>query len=138
MKKLDFEQILKDNTKEYNGKFCFLIRQAPSLYRLINKIVEEADLKKEIKSKLFCAIGYFICPIDLYPESEHGPIGYIDDLILLISILREIRYEYGEGFLFNFWKEDDEELTKILDQEFEDAIKEYPDLHQELIDLIGF
>ena len=41
--------------------------------------------------KLFCAIGYFFIPDDLFPEEIHGQIGYIDDVLLALCIFELIQ-----------------------------------------------
>lgn len=138
MEFIDFESVLLNNTKDYSGNFEFVIKRSPQLYRLICDLLIDDQLDKEIRSNLFSAVGYFIIPKDLYSEEEFGPIGYIDDLMLVIFILKKIEDVYG----FDRIKESSSlipsDLERIMNKEFADIINKYPVLFEEVIDFLGF
>tara|TARA_B110000285_G_C14774637_1_gene445627 strand:+ start:45 stop:461 length:417 start_codon:yes stop_codon:yes gene_type:complete len=138
MEYLEFDKILERNTFNYKGDHDTVITRSAELYRLICDLIIDDDLTKSVRARLFAVIGYFIIPQDLYPEEEHGPIGYVDDLMLVIFVLRDIREVEGVGKLYYHWKSERVELDNILDTEFESLVDNYTDLYQELIEFMGF
>ena len=91
----DFIEILRKNVITYKGDHHLIIRKAPELYSLAVKLLNDVKITKAIRLKLLCAIGYFVIPNDIFPEDEHGPIGYVEDIMLLIYIFREINNTKG-------------------------------------------
>jgi uncharacterized membrane protein YkvA (DUF1232 family) len=138
MQFIDFEETLRINTKDYKGDFDFIIKKSPELYALLCELLVDNDLPKEIRSKLFSVIGYFIIPKDLFSEEEHGPIGYIDDLMLVVFVLKEIQSKESLNTILFHTKMTPDEIERILEQEYYDMINAYPDLYREVIDFMGF
>ena len=40
--------------------------------------------------KIIIAIIYFVSPIDIIPEAILGPLGYVDDAAVIISVAKSI------------------------------------------------
>ena len=96
-------------------------------------------MPNHLRLRLFAVVGYFIIPKDLYPEDVHGPIGYIDDLMLCLHVLRDVRDYYGIDIIVNSWNEKSEtEVSYYLDSKFEELTKEYCQLYDEIQDYLGF
>jgi uncharacterized membrane protein YkvA (DUF1232 family) len=138
MQFIDFETTLRNNTENYIGDFDFIIKKSPELYALVCELLIDEDLPKEIRSKLFSVIGYFIIPKDLYSEEEHGPIGYIDDLMLVIFVLKEIQEKESLDKILFHSKIDKQDVLRILNDEYYKIISAYPELYQEVINFMGF
>ena len=138
MEYLDFDKILENNTKDYDGAHSFAISRSAELYRLATNLLIDDDINRETRAKLFSVVGYFIIPQDLYPEDIHGPIGYVDDLMLLIVVLRELREKEGAHKLYYHWEHNEMALDTILDTEFESMIASHTELYKELIEFMGF
>ena len=133
-----YEEILKENVKDYRGSHEEVIKLAPELYRLVSDLLFDRDIKQLNRSKLLASIGYFIVPQDLYPEDKHGAIGYVDDLMLLITVIREISEKYGEEKLFLYWKMDRSILNKVTNEYYINLTNEYKLLFEEVIQFVGF
>ena len=103
----------------------------------LESLIQEKDLTNKQRIKLFAAIGYFFIPDDFFPEVELGEIGYIDDIILSLTILKEINdLENGGVILNRNWKLqlNKEELFSI---ELPKLIKEYPKQYITVLDYFG-
>ncbi len=138
MEFLQFDKLLEINTAEYRGKHEFVIRNSARLYRAITNMISDNDLPRELRAKLFAVIGYFVIPDDFYPEEELGPIGYIDDLMLVIFVLREVLELESYDKLATVWEGDIKDLKQIIEVEFEVIIIEYVELYKDLIDFMEF
>lgn len=135
--KLDFYDILTQNTKDYQGHYEFVIKKAPEIYQLLCNLLKSESITKETRRKIACAIAYFILPEDVYPECTLGPIGYIDDILLCVHVLREIRSEYNIDILLEHWQGDYNILTTILDEYYTKIIKDCPNFLKKMLELVG-
>ena len=133
----DFIEILRKNVVNYKGDHQLIIRKAPELYALAVKLLNDVKITKAIRLKLLCAIGYFVIPNDIYPEDEHGPIGYVEDIMLLIYIFREINNTKGKRPLLRNWDGNEEELILLLGHDFEELKAAFPMLFEEVIKFTG-
>ena len=133
----DFIEILRKNVVTYKGDHQLIIRKAPELYALAVKLLNDVKITKAIRLKLLCAIGYFVIPNDIYPEDEHGPLGYVEDIMLLIYIFREINNTKGKLPLLRNWDGNEEELILLLGHDFEELKAAFPMLFEEVIKFTG-
>jgi uncharacterized membrane protein YkvA (DUF1232 family) len=138
MSKTSFENVLKRTVKNYNGKYCDVIKMSPEIYTLVTDLLFDRNIDQKHRTKLLVSAGYFLLPYDLYPENTLGPIGFIDDLMVIIFVLRGIRDEYGIDELMMYWKSDKESLNKILNEWFNDLLTENMTLYNEVISFVGF
>ena len=127
----DFAKTLRENVSVYEGEHQEIIRKAPELYDLAVKLLRDVKITKKIRLKLLCAIGYFVIPDDIYSEEEHGPIGYVEDIMLLQHIFREINTEIGKKPLTRNWNGTEEQLVSVLGEEFNVLKTSYPLLYNE-------
>ena len=64
---------------------CSVLRSAITLYVLLT----EANLPVLGKISVFCALGYFIAPVDLIPDFLPG--GFVDDLAVMSTLLSKLQ-----------------------------------------------
>jgi uncharacterized membrane protein YkvA (DUF1232 family) len=133
----DFEKILRENVNAYEGDFKEIIQKAPELYNLAVKLLSDVKITKKIRLKLLCAIGYFVIPYDIYSEEEHGPIGYVEDIMLLQHIFREINNDIGKKSLERNWNGTEEQLIEVLGIDFKTLRNAYSYLYEEVINYTG-
>jgi uncharacterized membrane protein YkvA (DUF1232 family) len=98
----------------------------------------DSNLEQKYRSMVLVSVGYFIIPQDLYPEEDLGPVGFIDDLMLLIFVLRAIEEEYGIDELLMYWDDNSENLEYLLREGFDSLLKDNMMLYNEVIDFVGF
>lgn len=134
----NYDQELELNVKGYEGKYSSIILKCPDLYRLSTSMLFNSNIDQRHRSMILTSIGYFIIPQDLYPEELHGPIGYIDDIMLLLFSLRSIEQNYGIEELLMYWNSTEEELKELIFKGFEELITDNIDLYDEVIEFVGF
>ena len=85
-----FDAILEKDISGYEGEFSQLIAQAPALYRMMTRLLDDRALPKSMSPLVIAAIAYFILPEDIIPEGKYGPIGYVDDIYLCAFVANEV------------------------------------------------
>ena len=103
-----YHEIIKNYLESYHGNYNKIIDYSPVLLKLLTDILNEKVLSSEHRLKICAALGYFVAPLDVIPESIHGPDGFIDDLFVCCYVLKEITDEFGFGFVDSLWKSDEE------------------------------
>ncbi len=85
-----FDMMLENDISGYEGEFSELIHQAPALYRMMTKLLDDSALPRSISPLVIAAIAYFILPEDIIPEDKYGPVGYVDDIYLCAFVANEV------------------------------------------------
>jgi uncharacterized membrane protein YkvA (DUF1232 family) len=99
-----FDQLLEEDIAAYEGRHDDLIYQAPALYRLLTRLLDDPLLPGRLRPLVIAAIAYFILPADIIPEDIHGPYGYVDDIFLCSFVAdRVLREIDSEDILVNNW-----------------------------------
>lgn len=103
-----------------------IVSQVPAIFDTLEQLIRDPDLTNQQRTLVFAALGYFFVPDDLFPEEELGQVGYIDDIILSLCILNEIRLDVqGKNAIKRHWK-----LTIEVEDAFgthlSQLIKDYP------------
>jgi uncharacterized membrane protein YkvA (DUF1232 family) len=118
-----FDAILEKDISGYDGEFSKLIAEAPALYKLMTKLLDDPDCPRSMSPLVIAAIAYFILPGDIIPEEKYGPIGYVDDIYLCAFVANEIAKEsVSPGILARNWEGKapiDKLVKEILDREKE-------------------
>lgn len=118
----DFYDVLIENLTNYEGVYASFIDYGPNLFRLLCDLFEEKSITEDDRLKLSAAIAYFIIPTDIIPEQVHGPYGYIDDIFLIVHVLRKIADTYGYDFLQKSYR-GFENIQDVMDECFENALE---------------
>ena len=137
MESLKFQINLNIDVSDYNGEHSAIIRKLPAIYDLAVKLLRDVMIDSTIRQKLLAGIGYLVIPNDLFPEDEHGPIGYVEDIMLLIHIFRLINSERGKTPLVRNWSRSEDELKEMLTKDFEELKNSFPLLFEEVIKFTG-
>jgi uncharacterized membrane protein YkvA (DUF1232 family) len=132
--------MLEKDISGYEGEFSELIHQAPALYRMMTKLLDDPALPRSISPLVIAAIAYFILPEDIIPEDKFGPVGYVDDIYLCSFVANEVMTASGSSdILVRNWdglRPVVEMVKEILDRENEligdekDRIMQYIGLDQ--------
>jgi uncharacterized membrane protein YkvA (DUF1232 family) len=88
-----FDAILEKDISGYEGEFSQLIHQAPALYRMMTRLLDDRALPRSMSQLVIAAIAYFILPEDIIPEEKYGPVGYVDDIYLCAFVANEVTKE---------------------------------------------
>jgi uncharacterized membrane protein YkvA (DUF1232 family) len=99
-----FDQLLQNDIANYEGRHDDLIYQAPALYRLLTRLLDDPRLPVKMRPLVLAAIAYFILPVDIIPEDLEGPYGYVDDIWLCAFVANQLRREVGtDEILTSSW-----------------------------------
>ena len=132
----DFDELLREDIAQYEGRHDDLIFQAPALYRLLVGLLDDPRLPFQHRKLLIAAIAYFILPVDVIPEEFEGPYGYIDDIFFCAWVANEVMKEVGNGIVEENW---DGECPLIpLIQDILNREQELPgDLKKKILAYVG-
>jgi len=118
-----FDAILEKDISGYDGEFSQIIAEAPALYKLMTRLLDDPDCPRSMSPLVIAAIAYFILPEDIIPEEKYGPIGYVDDIYLCAFVANEIAKESASpDILARNWEGKapvDRLVKEILDREKE-------------------
>lgn len=99
-----FDKLLENEVSGYEGEFGDIIRQAPALYRLMTRLLDDPDLPRDKSQMVIAAIAYFILPEDAIPDDKYGPKGFIDDIYLCAFVADKVMQAAGtEEILVRNW-----------------------------------
>jgi len=90
-----FGAILEKEIAGYEGEFSQLIAQAPDLYKMMTRLLDDHALPSSMSPLVIAAVAYFILPDEIISEEEYGPIGYLDDIYLCALVANEISRKSG-------------------------------------------
>lgn len=96
--------LLEEDVAGYKGELSDLISNAPALYRLMTRLLDDPALPRQMSQLVIAAIAYFILPEDVIPEEKYGARGYVDDLFLCAFVADQVTKETGsEEILVRNW-----------------------------------
>jgi uncharacterized membrane protein YkvA (DUF1232 family) len=99
-----FDKLLEIEVSGYKGEFEDIISQAPALYRLMTRLLDDPDMPRDMSPMVIAAIAYFILPEDAIPEDRYGPMGFIDDIYLCAFVADKVMEAAGmEEILVRNW-----------------------------------
>ncbi|MEM8933168.1 MAG: DUF1232 domain-containing protein [Acidobacteriota bacterium] len=75
----------------------------PDVFILLVRLALDKDVPKEKRALIGSALAYFLLPIDLLPEAIVGPVGYVDDLVLGLSVLSQAFGRDLDAFTAKYW-----------------------------------
>jgi uncharacterized membrane protein YkvA (DUF1232 family) len=133
-----FDKLLEQEVSSYRGEHSELIGEAPSLYRLMTRLLDDPALPSHLSPLVIAAIAYFILPEDVIPEDKFGPLGFIDDIFLCAFVADKVRKQVGtDDILIRNW-EDKTPVVPLIDQILEQEEELIGDKKQQILDCIGY
>jgi uncharacterized membrane protein YkvA (DUF1232 family) len=112
-KKLRNEVVVWINTNGKDNKWADYILLAPDIFHLLIKLSMDKDVPLDKKVRLAAVIGYFILPLDFFPEILLGPIGYLDDIAISAYILDELFNTIDPQIIKKYWAGDRDLLNSV-------------------------
>lgn len=133
----EFDELLAEDIAGYEGRHDDVIYQAPALYRLLCRFLDDPALPRRLRPLVLSAIAYFVLPADVIPEDIYGPEGYLDDIWLACHVAAIVRKEVGDDHIVHDnWDGEAEPAalieevctTDFVDKETKEAVLGYIDL----------
>ena len=136
---LNFRDYLTKNIDGYDGKYAQYILMIPILYDALCSILKSTILPQSLRADIYLTFGYLYYPEDLYPEEEHGPLGFLDDLMLILVVLRKcaIQEKIGIEFIEENITGLDYSVNQLLTSDFDTITNENKKLFDELLSVTG-
>lgn len=132
----EFYEVLKDNLESYEDSYDQFIDYGPELFKLLTEILNEKEIKPNIRLKVCAAIAYYVTPYDIISEQIYGPFGYIDDIFICCFVLNEIKNDIGYGTLEKLWDRD-KSLNDVILECYEKSSEILGDKKQSIIEYVG-
>lgn len=82
------------------GEYLLLV---PDIFILLWRLSNDARVSGKDKMLLLSSIAYYVFPFDFLPEGLMGPVGYLDDLIFAVMVLKKILAETDEAIVREHW-----------------------------------
>jgi uncharacterized membrane protein YkvA (DUF1232 family) len=87
----------------------------PDILVLLGRVLWDKRIPRKLRIKVGVVLAYVSCPLDIIPESVVGPLGLIDDLVLLAFALDKVLAEVDEELLAEHWSGKPEHLGTLRD-----------------------
>jgi uncharacterized membrane protein YkvA (DUF1232 family) len=107
-----------DKKGKLAGKTGEYLLLAPDVFVLLWRLVNDARVNGKHKVMLGSGLAYYLFPLDIMPEGFMGPIGYLDDLIFGVLLLKKVLADTDPAVLREHWSGGEDVLAtieKILD-----------------------
>lgn len=85
----------------------------PDVFVFLVRLVLDPDVPKRQRALIGSAIAYFVLPVDLLPEGIIGPAGYVEDLVLALTILSQAFGSDLEPWAEKYWS-GSQSLRKVM------------------------
>ncbi|MGI8648602.1 MAG: hypothetical protein DLM55_11530 [Acidimicrobiales bacterium] len=79
-----------------------LLRLLPDVLRLLGRLARDRNLPRGARMQLWLLLGYLALPFDLIPDVI-PVIGYADDVIVVVWVLRRVLRGVGVAVLRRHW-----------------------------------
>lgn len=133
-----FDKLLEQEVTSYRGEHSELISEAPALYRLMTRLLDDSALPGHLSPLVIAAIAYFILPEDVIPEDKFGPLGFIDDIFLCAFVADKVRKQVGsDDILIRNW-DDKTPVVPLIEKILEQEKELIGDKKQQILDCIGY
>jgi len=135
----NFREYLTKNIDGHDGKYAQYILMLPALYDVLCSLLRSTNLPQSLRVDVYLTLGYLYYPDDIYPEEELGPLGFLDDLMLILVVLRKcaIQEEVGIEFIEEHTTGLDYSVNQLLTSDFDKITKENKKLFDELLAVTG-
>lgn len=92
----------------------------PDVFILLVRLSLDKEVPKSTRALIASALAYFVLPVDLLPEALLGPAGFMDDLVLGLSVLSHAFGPDLEVYTARYWS-GSQPLRKVLGDVLEAA-----------------
>jgi uncharacterized membrane protein YkvA (DUF1232 family) len=88
------------------------LRVLPDVLRLVHRLAADTSLPRGVRIRLGLLVAYLVFPIDLIPDFI-PVLGYADDAIIVIAVLRGVVRRVGIDTLRARWPGTDDGFTAV-------------------------
>ena len=99
----DVYRTIRDRVSGYTGQYADYLLLVPDLFLLATRLVLDPRVDKKHKVYLGAAVAYVVGPFNLLTERVFGPIGYLDDLVVLTAALNMMLNDIDKQIIAEHW-----------------------------------
>ena len=135
----NFREYLTKNIDGYDGKYAQYILMIPVLYDVLCSLLRFTNLPQSLRVDVYLTLGYLYYPDVIYPEDGLGPQGFLDDLMLILVVLRKcaIQDKLGIEFIEEHITGLDYSVNQLLTSDFDKITSKNKKLFDELLSVTG-
>ncbi|MDQ3940929.1 MAG: DUF1232 domain-containing protein [Actinomycetota bacterium] len=85
----------------------------PRLLKLLWRLARDPRVPPRTKATLFLLAGYLASPVDVIPDFILGPLGHVDDIIIVAFALDSMLNRLPEHIVKEHW-DGDEDVLQIV------------------------
>ena len=109
----DVYRTIRDKVAGYTGAYADYVLLVPDLLLLVTRLMLDRRIETKHKLYLGAAVAYVISPIDLLSERRFGPLGYLDDLVVIVASLNMLVNEVERTIILEHWTGKEDLLATI-------------------------
>lgn len=80
-----------------------LLLLLPDVVVLLSRLLRDDRVPLAAKALAFVGLGYILSPVDLVPEVVFGPLGLVDDLLVVAATLSRILNDVHPDVVRSHW-----------------------------------
>lgn len=109
----EFYRALREKVAGYTGAYADYVLLVPDLFLLIARLMLDPRIDSKHKIYLGAALAYAISPIDLISERRFGPLGYLDDLVVIVAALNMLFKDVDRKIILEHWSGKEDLLATV-------------------------
>jgi uncharacterized membrane protein YkvA (DUF1232 family) len=109
----EFYRTLREKVAGYTGAYADYVLLVPDLFLLITRLMLDPRIDSKHKIYLGAALAYAISPIDLISERRFGPLGYLDDLVVIVAALNMLFKDVDRKIILEHWSGKEDLLATV-------------------------
>lgn len=95
------------------GKTGEILLLAPDVFVLLWRLANDPRVEGKSKIALGSGLAYFLFPLDITPEAFFGPVGFIDDILFAVLLLKKVLVDTDVSIVREHWAGKEDVLTVI-------------------------
>ena len=99
----DVYRTIRDRVSGYTGQYADYLLLLPDLFLLATRLMLDPRVDKKHKVYLGAALAYVVGPFNLLSERVFGPLGYLDDLVVLVAALNMMLNDLDKQIVAEHW-----------------------------------
>jgi len=85
------------------SRFADQLLLLPDLFHLMVRLGLDRRVPRELRSQTGAVLAYVVLPLDLLPEVLIGPLGFSDDLLLIVLMTRKLLASAPTEIVLSHW-----------------------------------
>ena len=98
---------------QLGGRFLDFALVGPDLVALYRRVIGDQRVTRTLRGELIASVLYVVSPLDLIPEALFGPLGLIDDAVILTRLFDTLLNRIPNEVVEAHWPGDPETLAKL-------------------------